>query len=162
VIQRFNIAPPGMFNRQVRGQFLFSPLVVVRLSDHAVIYVAGKTSINVSGDIVSVGNLRGQIASVCENIRDALDYVGANLDDVVRTVTYVRDIKAYYEVADERYKYFNNLLPTNTLLEISRLAHPDMQIEIEAEAIVAPERLKNLGEATGYDITLMASLPLAP
>jgi enamine deaminase RidA (YjgF/YER057c/UK114 family) len=74
-----------------------------------------------------------------------LEYVGATLDDVVRTVTYVRDIDAYYAVCDERYKYFTGNLPTNTLLAISRLAHPDMLIEIEAEAIVAPERLKNLG-----------------
>ena len=65
-----------------------------------------------------------------------VEYVGATLDDVVRTVTYVLDIDAYYAVAEERYKYFNNSLPTNTLIAVSRLAHPDMQIEIEAEAIV--------------------------
>lgn len=145
MIERYNIAPPGLFNRQIRGQFLFSPVVVVKFTEHAIIYVAGKTAISVSGDIVSVGDCRGQIASVCENVRDALDYVGANLDDVVRTVTYVRDIEAYYKVADERYKYFTNSLPTNTLLEISKLAHSDMLVEIEAEAIVEPGRLKNLG-----------------
>ena len=27
---------------------------------------------------------------------------------------------------------------------VSRLAHPDMLVEIEAEAVVSPERLKNL------------------
>ena len=63
----------------------------------------------------------------------------------MRTVTYVRDIDAYYEVVDERYKIFGGALPTNTLLAVSRLAHPDMLVEIEAEAIVAPSKLKNLG-----------------
>ena len=145
MIERFNIAPPNMYNRQVRGQYLFSPLVVVRGVDHAHIYVAGKTSIQLDGSIGCVGDLRGQIALVCKVIRDSLVHVGATLDDVVRAVTYVRDIDAYYQVADERYKYFTRSLPTNTLLAVSRLAHPDMLIEIESEAIVAPNRLKNLG-----------------
>jgi enamine deaminase RidA (YjgF/YER057c/UK114 family) len=144
MIERFNIAPPNMYNRQLRGQHLFSPVVVVRGSDHAHIYVAGKTSIQVDGAIGGVGDLRGQIAHVCKAVRDSVEYVGASLSDVVRTVTYVLDIEAYYAVADERYKYFTSSLPTNTLLAVSRLAHPDMLIEIEAEAIVAPDRLKNL------------------
>ena len=92
-----------------------------------------------------VGDLRGQIGLVCKAVRDSVEYVGASLDDVVRTVTYVRDIDAYYSVSDERYKYFTNSLPTNTLLAVSRLAHPDMLVEIEAEAIVDPGKLKNLG-----------------
>jgi len=96
------------------------------------------------GKIGGVGDLRTQIRLTCEAVRDSLVYVGATLDDVVRTVTYVIDIDAYYAVADERYKYFSGSLPTNTLLAVSRLAHPDMLVEIEAEAVVAPERLKNL------------------
>jgi enamine deaminase RidA (YjgF/YER057c/UK114 family) len=144
MIERFNIAPPGLYNRQLRGRYLFTPVVVVRGGDHAHIYVAGKTSIQPDGSIGCVGNLRGQIGLVCQAVRTSVEYVGATLDDVVRTVTYVRDIDAYYSVAEERYKYFNNALPTNTLLAVSRLAHPDMLIEIEAEAIVDPKRLKNL------------------
>ena len=144
MIERFNIAPPNMYNRRLRGQHLFSPVVVVRGSDHAHIYVAGKTSIQLDGKIGGVGDLRGQIAYVCKAVRDSVEYVGADLSDVVRTITYVLDIDAYYAVADERYKYFTKSLPTNTLIAVSRLAHPDMLVEIEAEAIVAPDRLKNL------------------
>src|SRR6185312_8211130 len=144
MIERFDVAPPGLYNRQLRGRFLFTPVVVIRGGDHAHIYVAGKTSIQPDASIGCVGDLRGQIGLVCQAVQTSVEYVGATLDDVVRTVTYVRDIDAYYAVAEERYKYFSNKLPTNTLLEIGRLAHPDMLIEIEAEAIVAPERLKNL------------------
>lgn len=145
MLERFSIAPPDMFNRQVRGQYLFSPVVVVRGADHAHIYVAGKTSILPDGTIGCVGDMRGQVGLVCKAIKESVEYVGAGLDDVARTVTYVRDIDAYYAVVDERYKYFSSCLPTNTLLAVSRLAHPDMLVEIEAEAIVSPERLKNLG-----------------
>jgi hypothetical protein len=51
------------------------------------------------------------------------------LDDVVRAVTYVADVVAYYAVAYERYKYFDNSLPKNTLVAVigypSRYAHRD-------------------------------------
>lgn len=147
MIKRYNLAPPGLYNRQLRGRYLFSPIVVVCGMDHAHIYVAGKTSIQLDGSIGGVGDLRVQMGLVCQAIRASVDYVGATLDDVVRTTTYVLDIDAYYAVAEERYKYFNNSLPTNTLLAVARLAHPDMLIEIEAEAIVDPERLKNLPPA---------------
>jgi 2-iminobutanoate/2-iminopropanoate deaminase len=143
-MERFNIWPPGMYHRQIGRQKLFSSVVVVRGADHAHIYVAGKTSIQPDGSIGCVNDLRGQIGLVCKGIKDCVEYVGATLNDVVRTVTYVRDIDAYYAVADERYKYFSGSLPTNTLLAVSRLAHPDMLVEIEAEAVVAPDRLKNL------------------
>lgn len=145
MLQRFSVAPPNMFNRKVRGQFLFSPVVVVKSAEHAHVYVAGKTAIRPDGTIGAVGDLRGQLALVCQAVKDSVEYVGATLDDVVRTVTYVLDIDAYYAVVDERYKYFSGFLPTNTLLAVSRLAHPHMLVEIEAEAIVSPDRLKNLG-----------------
>ena len=144
MVERFNIAPPNTFNRKLRGQYVYTPVVVVRGSDHAHIYVAGKTSMLPDGKVGAVGDLRGQLALVCTAIRDSLAYVGASLEEVVRTVTYVRDIDAYYEVADERYKYFSGALPTNTLISVTRLAHPDMLVEIEAEAIVSPAQLKNL------------------
>jgi 2-iminobutanoate/2-iminopropanoate deaminase len=144
LVERFNIWPPGMYHRKIGGQHLFSTVVVVRGADHAHVYVAGKTSIQPDGSIGGVNDLRGQIGLVCEGIKTCVEYVGATLNYVVRTVTYVRDIDAYYAVADERYKYFSGSLPTNTLLAVSRLAHPDMLVEIEAEAVVAPERLKNL------------------
>lgn len=144
MLKRYDIAPPGLYNRQLRGRYLFTPVVVVAGADHAHIYVAGKTSIQPDGSIGGVGDLRAQIGLVCQAIQTSVEHVGASLDDVVRTVTFVRDIDAYYAAADERYRHFSNALPTNTLIAVSRLAHPDMLIEIEAEAIVEPSRLKNL------------------
>src|SRR5262245_45174193 len=108
MIERYNIAPPGLYSRQLRGRHLFCPVVVVRGGDHAHVYVAGKTSIQLDGSIGCVGDLRGQIGLVCQAVQKSVEYVGATLSDVVRTVTYVLDIDAYYAVADERYKFFTN------------------------------------------------------
>jgi enamine deaminase RidA (YjgF/YER057c/UK114 family) len=78
MIERFNVAPPGLYNRQLRGRYLFSPVVVVRGDDHAHIYVAGKTSIQLDGSIGGVGDLRAQIGLVCQAVRASVEYVGAS------------------------------------------------------------------------------------
>ena len=142
MIERHNVIPENMYNRAVRGQHMYTPVVVVQTGDHAHIYVAGQTSVLPDGSIGGAGDMDAQIRIVCEKVQQALGSVGAALDDVVRTVTYTLDIEEYYRGVDERYKIFNNLLPTNTLLGVSRLAHPDMLVEIEAEAIVDPDRVR--------------------
>ncbi len=142
MIERHNVIPENMYNRAVRGQHMYTPVVVVRTGDHAHIYVAGQTSVMPDGGIGGVGDMGAQIRIVCEKVQQALGSVGAALDDVVRTITYTTDIEEYYRGVDERYKLFNNLLPTNTLLGVSRLAHPDMLVEIEAEAIIEPDRVR--------------------
>lgn len=142
MIERHNVIPENMYNRAVRGQHMYTPVVVVRTGDHAHIYVAGQTSVLPDGGIGGTGDMGAQIRIVCEKVQQALSSVGAALDDVVRTITYTTDIEEYYRGVDERYKLFNNLLPTNTLLGVSRLAHPDMLVEIEAEAIVDPDRVR--------------------
>ena len=142
MIKRHNVIPENMYNRAVRGQHMYTPVVVMETGDHAHIYVAGQTSVQPNGDIGGTGDMGGQIRIVCEKVRQALGSVGATLDDVVRTITYTTDIEEYYRCVDERYKIFDNLLPTNTLLGVSRLAHPDMVVEIEAEAIVEPDRVR--------------------
>ncbi len=142
MIERHNVIPENMYNRAVRGQHMYTPVVVVRTGDHAHIYVAGQTSVLPDGGIGGTGDMGAQIRIVCEKVQQALGSVGAALDDVVRTITYTTDIEEYYRGVDERYKLFNNLLPTNTLLGVSRLAHPDMVVEIEAEAIVDSDRVR--------------------
>ena len=142
MIKRHNVIPGNMYNRVVRGNHMYTPVVVVETGDHAHVYVAGQTSTLPNGDIGGTGDMGAQIRIVCEKVGQALDAVGATLDDVVRTVTYTTDIEEYYRCVDERYKVFDNLLPTNTLLGVSRLAHPDMVVEIEAEAIIDLDRLR--------------------
>ena len=58
------------------------------------------------------------------------------LEDIVKTNTYVTDINEFFNCVDIRQEYFGPGWPTSTTVEVSRLAHPDMVIEIEAIAVV--------------------------
>jgi len=62
--------------------------------------------------------------------------------DVTRTVTYVTDMKAYFEAIDERWNFFKEPLPTSTVLGVSSLGVAEMMVEIEVEAAIDSARLR--------------------
>lgn len=141
MLERYYITPKNSYTTGANDKILYTPVVVARSSDLAHVYVAGRTSRLPNGELACKGDMRGQIRLVCENIKIALASVGATLEDVVRTVTYVTDVPEYYRACDERFKYFTEPLPTSTVLGVSRLGLIDMLVEIEVEAIMEPSRL---------------------
>ena len=142
MLQRNFMEPQNMWKRIEKGNLLYSPILVVRGTDHAHVYIAGQTSRLPSGEEVGKGDMRAQIRQTCENIKTGLKNVGATLEDVVRMNLYVIDIEEYFRCCDERYKYFVKTRPPSTVIEIKKLGPPNAMIEIEVEAILEPERLR--------------------
>ena len=145
MFERFYVTPKETYKTGGNDKVLYTPVVVVKTSEAAHIYLAGRTARLPNGDVHPVGDMRGQIRHVCENIEKALASVGATFADVVRTTTYTTDIDEYYRVCDERFNFFKDPLPTSTLLGIDRLGRAEMLVEIEVEALMEPERLKIQG-----------------
>ena len=110
-----------------------------------VIFVSGQLSLDKDGNTVGKGDMRAQIRKVCENIKISFDAVGVDFQDITRTVTYVVEshVDEYYRCMEERFKFFtSDDLPTNTMIGVSRLAMPEMLLEIDTQAIIEPERLR--------------------
>jgi len=107
----------------------------VRIGDR--ILVSGTTATDGAGRIVCPGDPAGQTVFILDKIAASLAALGAGLEDVVRTRVYVRDADQWEPVARIHGRYFADIRPANTLLEISRLVG-DYAVEIEAEAIVEP------------------------
>src|SRR3954447_18901449 len=112
------------------GRVLYSQIVEVT-GNGRMIFVAGQVARDGAGNNVGKGDMRAQIEQVGENIKDALESVGATLEDIVRTTTYVTDIDEYFKHADVRLRYFGKAIPTSTTVEVRRLASPDHLVEIE-------------------------------
>ena len=100
------------------------------------VFVTGTTATDSEGNIVGKGDPAAQTAQAIENIRTALQKAGADLEDVVRTRMFVTDIGQWEEIGRAHARYFSSILPATTMVEISRLIHPDMLVEIEADAVV--------------------------
>jgi enamine deaminase RidA (YjgF/YER057c/UK114 family) len=80
--------------------------------------------------------MRAQIEQVGKNLEACLKAAGASLSDIVKTVTYVTDIDEFFKHTDMRMRYLGAALGASTTVAISRLAGPDLLVEIEAIAAV--------------------------
>ena len=106
----------------------------VKIGDRIV--VTGTTATDANGDIVGVGDPPAQMRQAIENIKHVLECAGATLGDVIRTRMYVTNIDDWEAIGRVHGEYFGDVMPATTMVEVSRLIHPDMLVEIEAEAVV--------------------------
>ncbi|WP_243773236.1 RidA family protein [Actinomadura barringtoniae] len=105
------------------------------------IYVSGQAGFDESGRTVSEDFLE-QGRQAFKNIERVLAEAGADLSDVVKVGIFVRDMAANLDnVIRLREEFLHKPYPADTLLEVSSLAQPDWQIEVEVTAL---ERGRNV------------------
>jgi enamine deaminase RidA (YjgF/YER057c/UK114 family) len=107
----------------------------VRIGDR--ILISGTTASGPDG-IVGIGDPAAQARFVLERIDRALGELGATLRDVVRTRIFVRRIEDWEAVARVHGERFGEVRPANTLVQAT-LVHPDLLVEIEAEAVIGAD-----------------------
>src|SRR5207249_5050797 len=130
---RQNIQPEALSKRIVNGHVLYSHVVAVE--GRRTVFIAGQLARDQQGNVVGKGDMRAQLRQVGENLKAALAAAGATLNDLVKTTTYVTDIDEFFKHVDVRMEYFG-ALPTSTTVEVRRLAHPDLLVEVEAIAVL--------------------------
>ena len=85
--------------------------------------------------VIGVGDVTLQTEYIIKKIEHTLVESGFSLKDVVRTRIFMTDISLWEEVAKVHSYLFEDVMPACTLIEVSKLIHPDLLIEIEATAI---------------------------
>jgi enamine deaminase RidA (YjgF/YER057c/UK114 family) len=128
------IQPASLFKRNVGGHVLYSHVVVA--SGEKLVFVSGQLARDKDGKIVGPGDMRAQVRQVGENLKNALQAAGASLGDLVKTTTFVTDIDEFFRHIDVRQDYLGVGLPASTTVEVRRLSHPDLMVEIEAIALL--------------------------
>ncbi len=103
------------------------------------IAVSGSAAVGPDGEIVGVGDTYAQACRCIEVIAEALNAAGASLSDVVRTRMFVTDIDQWEDIARAHQEAFGDSPPATAMLEVNRLIHPDMLLEIEADAIITDD-----------------------
>lgn len=104
------------------------------------IEVSGTTSVE-NGEVVHVGDAYAQTLFALEIIKKAIEALGGEMKDVVRTRMYVTDISKWQEIGKAHREYFKGIEPATTMVQVAGLIDVNMLIEIEATAILHSSQL---------------------
>jgi enamine deaminase RidA (YjgF/YER057c/UK114 family) len=102
-----------------------------------VLTCAGQTSVDADGNPLHEGDMAAQIGQALDNIETVLKQAGMTLANVVHLNYYTTDVDSFLQAsasASERLKAVN-CHPASTLLGVTRLAFPQLLIEMEATAV---------------------------
>ena len=100
------------------------------------VFISGMTARRPDGSIAGIGDITEQTRQVCENVKAAVEAAGGSMDDICRVDVYVRNMEHFDTIHKVRREYFKPPLPASTMVEISKMTHPDYLIEINAIAVL--------------------------
>ncbi|MDF1696803.1 MAG: RidA family protein [Saprospiraceae bacterium] len=100
------------------------------------IEVAGTTAMK-DGSLIGSNDIYIQTKTILDIIKEAIEGLGGNINDVIRTRMFVTDISQWESVAKAHGEVFGKIKPASTMVEVSGLIHPEMLIEIEASALIS-------------------------
>jgi enamine deaminase RidA (YjgF/YER057c/UK114 family) len=100
------------------------------------LYCAGITSVDEQGTPLHAGDMGAQLLAALDNLETLLRAAGYSLADVVRITTYVTDVGAYFAARPPLQERLDEAgcRYASTLLEVARLARPELMVELEATA----------------------------
>ena len=102
------------------------------------VMVSGTAGLDESGQLVGRGQLYAQVRQAICNIAAALGRLGLGLERVVRTRVYVTSLDRFADLARAHQEMFGAARPASTVVQVARLVHPDILVEIEADAYAGP------------------------
>ena len=100
------------------------------------LYLAGQLARDADGRTVGVGDIRAQTEQVILNMQKILRAEGGDLQNLVKVTVFVTDMRHFDAISEVRRRYFADDLPASTIVEVSKLAQPDLMIEIEGVAVL--------------------------
>ena len=102
----------------------------VRFGD--ILFVSGLTAHNDEGKLVGGADTAAQTRQILVNLKLVLDVAGATMADVLKVTVFLTDINDRAAINPVRQEFFGAAKPASTLIEVSKLALPEMKVEIEA------------------------------
>lgn len=98
--------------------------------------VSGTAPIGNDGITVCPGDLYKQTIRCIEIIKKAILDAGGQLENVIRTRVYLKNISDWEKAAKAHGEFFSNIRPACTFVEIKGLIKNDWLVEIEADCII--------------------------
>lgn len=101
---------------------------------NGMVYTSGVIPINpATGELVG-GNADKQAEQALDNLKNLLEAAGTSMDNVVKTVVFIKNMEDFGSINEVYGKYFPEPYPARSCVEVARLPK-DVAIEIEAVAV---------------------------
>jgi reactive intermediate/imine deaminase len=101
------------------------------------VYLAGQGPISETGELVGEEDFDVQVRQTFANVGTVLEQAGASFGDIVRLTVYLTDIGRLRDYGRIRTEFLpGGPPPAGTAVEVSALAVPGMQIEVDVVAVV--------------------------
>jgi enamine deaminase RidA (YjgF/YER057c/UK114 family) len=86
--------------------------------------------------VIGGDDVGAQTREALRRIAAALRQADARPEDVVRTRMFVTDISRWEDVGRAHGETFGTIRPATSMIEVARLIHPALLVEIEADAFI--------------------------
>lgn len=108
----------------------------------SLVFLSGQASIDEDGNVVGAGDFDAQAHRTFANLGAVLEAAGSSLANVVKVTIFLRNMDHFPKILELREQYFTRPYPADTIVEISRLGLPELEIEIEAIGLVGGSLLE--------------------
>ncbi len=138
--------PPGVW--KTFGAFSMA----VAQGSGQVLHLKGQVSLSSDGEVIGEGDIELQVDTTLKNIQSVLGSFGGRMEDVYSLTHHVTDIDAVMATGHIRNRVFSEPFPVTTTVEVSRLYHPALMVEITASAEIPLDRfIEPLGNESSRD-----------
>lgn len=102
------------------------------------IYLAGQVSHDDEGNVLGEGDMEVQMRAAYHNVEKVLAQYGASMENVVDEILFVTDMDAAFgaRVKMKQEVFSGSPILASTIVQIQRLAFPQLMIEIKCVAKV--------------------------
>lgn len=101
----------------------------------AFLYTAGQIPLDPRSGQVVAGDIKVQTRQALENVKAIVVAGGAAMEDVVKTVVFLKDFGEFAGMNEVYGEYFTGVAPARSTVEVARLPK-DVKVEIEAIAVL--------------------------
>lgn len=126
------LQPQGEFTA-VMGEYAHG--ISVPLAGADLIFLTGQKAMDSRGNVIAPGDPEKQTEYVFESIRKILAEAGADIKDIVKAQIYVTDMQNFPIISAVRNRYFKNVRPVSTMVEVRALSKAGCCVEIAVTAV---------------------------
>eukprot|EP00055_Hartaetosiga_balthica_P002460 m.4067 g.4067 ORF g.4067 m.4067 type:complete len:131 (+) comp2164_c0_seq1:36-428(+) len=102
------------------------------------VFVSGQIPMNAETNEIETGSIEDQTDLVLQNLKAVLQAAGTDLDKVVKTTVFLKDMNDFTKMNDVYEKHFGDIKPARAAVQVARLPK-DVSVEIECVAVAGDE-----------------------